>query len=270
MSYPLLTLAISLVLSTGTAAATEPVKKTNPLKEAMIYLIQSGELDTYLKERMVLIQKAEQKLKLADRLKLKEKKESQKLAAIKAHIPLGISDDDHLRGTADAAYTIYEYSDFGCPFCSRFHDTMKGVIAQKPEVNWVYRHYPLPMHSPNADKLAIASECFAKLGSNDLFWSFTDFAFQGNQGQKDPGLVIDTFSKTNGMDRNSLDQCLSDPLIKAKVERGIEEAKKSRLTGTPSAILRQNETGEFVFLPGAVSANHIETQIRRLENEIKK
>jgi len=38
---------------------------------------------------------------------------------------------DHVKGPRDAVITIIEYSDFDCPFCSRFHDSMNELVAAR-------------------------------------------------------------------------------------------------------------------------------------------
>lgn len=92
-----------------------------------------------------------------------------------------ITDADHIRGDRDAAVTVVEYSDFGCPFCGRFHSTMKQVMNNYDdnEVAWVYRHFPIPQLHPQAPRIARASECAADIGGEEAFWSFADEVFKG-------------------------------------------------------------------------------------------
>ena len=79
-------------------------------------------------------------------------------------------ENDHIRGDKDAPYSIIEYSDFECPFCARHWPTMKQILADDLEVNWVYRHFPLAFH-PQAQPAAEASECAAEQGK---FWEYAD------------------------------------------------------------------------------------------------
>ncbi|MHB8132267.1 MAG: thioredoxin domain-containing protein, partial [Mobilitalea sp.] len=54
-----------------------------------------------------------------------------------------VTSDDHVRGNPDALVKIVEYSDPECPFCKRFHDTMKQVMdeyGKDGKVAWVYRN----------------------------------------------------------------------------------------------------------------------------------
>ncbi|HEV8553776.1 MAG TPA: thioredoxin domain-containing protein [Casimicrobiaceae bacterium] len=51
---------------------------------------------------------------------------------------------DHIRGNPTATVALVEYSDFECPFCKRFHQTVKKVVDESGgRVKWVYRHFPL-------------------------------------------------------------------------------------------------------------------------------
>jgi hypothetical protein len=77
-------------------------------------------------------------------------------------------------GNADAELVIVEYSDFECPYCSKFHKTMEQVMAdygKDGKVAWVYRHYPLDFHQ-NAMPTAVASECVARIGGDAKFFEF--------------------------------------------------------------------------------------------------
>lgn len=86
-----------------------------------------------------------------------------------------VTADDNIRGSLDADIIIVEYSDFDCPFCGRFYETMKSVYEKNgDEISWVYRNFPLEQLHPNAKKVAASSECVAKVGGNEAFWKFAD------------------------------------------------------------------------------------------------
>ncbi|MCA9366932.1 thioredoxin domain-containing protein [Candidatus Kaiserbacteria bacterium] len=88
-----------------------------------------------------------------------------------------VTAEDHIKGSLDAPIKIVEYSDFDCPFCTRAHETLVEIMAENNDVAWVYRHFPLDSLHPNARTLATVSECVAKEGGNDAFWSFADGYF---------------------------------------------------------------------------------------------
>lgn len=94
-----------------------------------------------------------------------------------------VDEDDHIRGDLDAEIVLVEYSDFLCPFCGQFHDTMKQIVDtyEADQVAWVYRQFPIPQLHPEAPRYSQASECIADIEGNEAFWDYADevFASQG-------------------------------------------------------------------------------------------
>jgi len=90
-----------------------------------------------------------------------------------------VEEGEHILGNpANAQVTIIEYSDFECPFCARFHPTLKRIVSESNgNVAWVYRQFPLTQIHQNALERAIASECVAKIKGNDAFWKYADLLF---------------------------------------------------------------------------------------------
>jgi Na+/H+ antiporter NhaA len=74
-------------------------------------------------------------------------------------------DRDHFRGRPNARYTIVEYGDFECPFCSRATGSIDAVIEHfGDDVRWVWRHLPLESVHPHAKEAAQAAEAAALQG----------------------------------------------------------------------------------------------------------
>lgn len=90
-----------------------------------------------------------------------------------------VEEGEHILGNpATAQVTIIEYSDFECPFCARFHPTLKKIVSESNgNVAWVYRQFPLVQIHQHAFERAIASECVAKIKGNDAFWKYGDLLF---------------------------------------------------------------------------------------------
>jgi len=98
-------------------------------------------------------------------------------ASVESPISTDIS-EDYVRGSEDARIIVIEYSDLECPFCSRFHDTMKEAMTTYPDdVAWVYRHFPLDQIHPSARRAAAAAECIGKQKGSDGYWSAIDAMF---------------------------------------------------------------------------------------------
>jgi protein-disulfide isomerase len=85
-----------------------------------------------------------------------------------------ITADDHVKGNPDASITILIFSDFQCPFCSRYANTLQQVLNQYPEdVKLVFKHFPLGFHQ-YAQQAAQAAEC---AGTQGKFWEMHDALF---------------------------------------------------------------------------------------------
>lgn len=90
-----------------------------------------------------------------------------------------ITGEDHIFGNSDAPIKIVEFSDLECPFCQKFHPTVKQIVEDYDgQVTWVYRHFPLESIHSYARPAAEASECVAELGGNDAFWQYLDLLFE--------------------------------------------------------------------------------------------
>ena len=165
-----------------------------------------------------------------------------------------ISAGDHIRGNSDAAVKIGEYSDTECPFCKKFHDTMKQVMDEygdSGKVAWVYRHFPLDQLHPRARKEAEATECAAELGGNNKFWSYLDRLMEitpANNGLNPAELPkIATYV---GLDVAKFNECLSGGKYAQKIEEHVQNAVATGGNGTPWSIV-VGKNGKKYPLSGA-------------------
>ncbi|MCI0542492.1 thioredoxin domain-containing protein [bacterium] len=107
---------------------------------------------------------------------------------------VSVNPGEHILGNPNAEIFIIEYSDLECPFCKRFHETMKQAMEQygkDGQVAWVYRHFPLDAIHNKARKEAEATECAGELGGNDMFWKYTNKLMEitPSNNQLDPKLL---------------------------------------------------------------------------------
>jgi protein-disulfide isomerase len=152
-----------------------------------------------------------------------------------------VDDTDHVRGNPNAPIVLIEYSDYDCPFCKNFHETMNTVMANygaDGKVAWVYRHFPLEQLHPSAPVIAQASECVAKQGGNDAFWKFTDLIF-GERGTNEPTNTarLEEFAVTAGVSANAYNACMEDGSTKARVEADFADALNAGGKGTPYTLV---------------------------------
>jgi len=177
------------------------------------------------------------------------------------------SSRDHIYGNPNAPVSLIEYSDFECPFCKRFHSTAKEIVdAYGGKVNWVYRHFPLGMHNPGAQKEAEASECVAQLGGNDAFWKYTNAIYARTQsnGNGFPLTQLVPLAKETGLNEKQFKDCVDSGKHTSRVQEDLDEGVKIGITGTPANILVRNDTGEVVLKVGAQPLDSFKPDIEKL------
>lgn len=161
---------------------------------------------------------------------------------------------DHIRGNPDAPVTLVEYSDFECPFCKRFHLTVKQVMDEfKGKVRWVYRHFPLDeLHPVKARREAVASECAAEIGGNDAFWKFADrfYELTPSNNRTDIDKVLPQIAREIGLDKAKFESCLASSRHDRRVQEDFESAAASGGRGTPWSIV-VSKSGKTYPLSGA-------------------
>jgi len=161
---------------------------------------------------------------------------------------------DHIRGNPEAPVTLIEYSDFECPFCKRFHDTVKKLVEESGgQVRWVYRHFPLEeLHPVKARREALASECAAELGGNEAFWKFADrfYELTPSNNRTDVDAVLPRIAREIGLDEAKFASCLASGRHDRRVREDYENAAATGGRGTPWSIV-VSKRGKTYPLSGA-------------------
>jgi protein-disulfide isomerase len=177
--------------------------------------------------------------------------------------PPAVTKDDHVRGDVNAAVTLVEYSDFQCPYCDRFHSTMKQVAdAYKGKIRWVYRHFPLSSIHPDAQKSAEAAECAAEQGK---FWEMADIMFT-NQTKGLSIAQLESYAKTAGVaNASKFKTCLDSGKYASRVQSDQQGGEASGVNGTPGTFVVTKD-GKAQLIPGALP---FETVKQLLDSVIK-
>lgn len=85
-------------------------------------------------------------------------------------------------GKANAPVILVEFSDYQCPFCTRFYQGAEAQIKKEyvetGKVKIYYRDYPLTQIHPGAQKGAEAARC---AGDQGKYWEFHDLIFENQE-----------------------------------------------------------------------------------------
>jgi protein-disulfide isomerase len=140
------------------------------------------------------------------------------------------------RGAANAPLTLIEYADYECPYCQQLDPDMRKIEADySGRIRFVYKDFPLPMHS-HAQKAAEAAHC---AGNQNKYWEFHDAMLASKQ--LDLPQLKGTAQQL-GLDTKAFDACLDSGAGVDPVKANMEEATQLGLTGTPSFFLN----GRFI------------------------
>ena len=154
-------------------------------------------------------------------------------------VVVGYEDGAGVMGEAGAPVTIVEFTDYGCPFCSRHSlETMPAVIetmVAAGRVRYVLKDLPLDSLHPEAREAAYAARC---AGEQDAYWEMHDaiFAQQGSwTGQGDEFALTDLVRIAGelGLDTVLMQSCLDSGRYEEAVATNVAEAEALGIGSTP-------------------------------------
>jgi protein-disulfide isomerase len=142
--------------------------------------------------------------------------------------------NDPVLGRGDAPVTIVEFSDFDCPFCTRFATQTAPPLRRHygDRVRWVFVNLPLQSIHPRAFDAALAGEC---AHAQNQFWPWYDAMFSGRFDSSESGLA--SAAQSIGLDTERFAQCVEDAEYASEVAADLREAEKFYILGTPTFFI---------------------------------
>jgi protein-disulfide isomerase len=173
-------------------------------------------------------------------------------------LPVGFTAEGYpYRGSPDAPITMYEYSDYQCPFCSRYFVQTEPVIDESyvrtGKVRVVFRDMPLAALHPNAPAAALAANCVMDEGAV-RFWQMHAKLFQTQSEWESLADTNEYFTKLVteiGGDVTKYAACITGGSKQAQVDIALQEANDHGFNGTPSFNVTREATAEAFPLVGA-------------------
>lgn len=190
-----------------------------------------------------------------------DKKDEFLLDTAQIGIPVGkylelpsVGDDDVKIGSENAPVRVVEFTDFQCPYCKAFHETLqKELKTYGDKVLYIYKSFPLPFHA-QAEGAALAGECANEQGK---FVEYSDnlFSKQDEWGKTSDTKKFKEYAVAFKLDTKKFNECLDTKKYQEKINANKEEGQKFGVSGTPGTFING------VFLNGAVSADELKTAI---------
>lgn len=145
-------------------------------------------------------------------------------------------DNEVIRGTKGAPITLFEFSDFECPFCQRGYQTVQALLEKyEGKIQFVYKHLPLSFH-PNAMPAAEYYEAI-RLQSPEKAGKFHDAIFDDFSKVKLGEKFFKSIAKKLKVNMKKLKKDLNSKEVKERIAQDLAEAKKFGFQGTPGFII---------------------------------
>jgi len=140
-------------------------------------------------------------------------------------------------GSSSAKVTIVEFADFQCPACAVFHPDMKKILDEyKGKIQFVYRHFPLPMHK-NA---LVAAEAAQAAATDNKFWQMYDKLFE-TQGEwsevDDPTPLFVSYAASLGLDEAVFKKALNEDTHVSIIQKDLQDGNTAGVNSTPTIFV---------------------------------
>jgi protein-disulfide isomerase len=142
------------------------------------------------------------------------------------------------KGRSDAPVTVYEMSDFQCPYCREFALTTMPLLereyVQAGKARFVYINLPLSSLHKNATAAAEVAMCAAR---EQRFWPMHDLLFR-HQDQwaalASPRAYLLALGDSARLDSARLARCVASRATAADVQADVGRARRAGATSTPT------------------------------------
>lgn len=142
--------------------------------------------------------------------------------------------DSPSTGSESAKVTIYEFSDFQCPFCSKGAKIVSDIKKKYgSKVRIVFKNFPLPMHQ-EAEPASQAALCVHEQ-SKDKFWKYHDILFENQSKLEAESLV--KHAKAAGVDEKKFKECFDSKKYAEAVKKDLSYGEKLGVRSTPTFFI---------------------------------
>lgn len=146
----------------------------------------------------------------------------------------------YVHGPEDAPITVYEFSDFGCPYCAKFaletYPALHREFVATGKVRWAY--VPFVMGTfPNGGEAAKAAEC---AGEQDRFWVMHDRLFASQRewkGSSSADTLFLQYARELDLDTGRFESCYRENRGGERLALQNYVADALRVRATPSFFI---------------------------------
>lgn len=173
--------------------------------------------------------------------------------------PTFASKNQEVLGNPEAKVSIIEFSDFQCPYCEMFYNSLDQLLKTgdyKNKVKVSFKNLPLSFHARSNDA-AMASQCAGEQGK---FWEMYNTLFQKQaewQNSADNS-KLKTYGSLLKLDTAKFNQCMDSNKYQADIDADKNLAKDYNISGTPAIFINDE------FISGAIKFEELKQKIDTL------
>jgi protein-disulfide isomerase len=162
------------------------------------------------------------------------------------------------RGPAAAPVTIVEFSDFQCPHCKNAQPKIEKILADHPEVRFVFQNFPLESHDW-ARKAARYAECIGHV-NQDAFFKFVHDTFeqQANITASTADEKLTAIADGAGVKGAEIAACAALPQTDTAVENSYKLGQAADVTSTPTFFINGRKIQNLVEVPDEIIGQFIQ------------
>ncbi len=160
-------------------------------------------------------------------------------------IPVGFTDDGHAyKGDPHAPVVIEEYSDYQCPYCSRWvEQTLPSLIenqVKNGELLIIYYDFPLSSIHPQAAAAANAARCAGEQGAT-AYWQMHDMLFAnfGDWGHNNANDNFIEYGAELGLEMDEFTACIEAFRYEEAIQADVDAGLARGVSSTPSFFLNE-------------------------------
>jgi protein-disulfide isomerase len=160
-----------------------------------------------------------------------------------------IRSNSHMTGKADAKVTIVEFGDYECPACAAAEPVVERLRTEykdNPEVNFVFRNFPLPQHR----KAMVSAEAAEAAGEQGKFWEMSD-AIYINQakwiGSNDHMAVFERLAQELGLNVDQFKQSIAQEKYSEVIRADKQDGDSLGVNSTPTFFINGVKTSSFQY-----------------------
>jgi protein-disulfide isomerase len=145
------------------------------------------------------------------------------------------------RGSENAPVLMVEFTDYQCPYCSRYYtETYLQIIkdyVDTGKVRYMIHDFPLPFHQ-NANAAAIAARCAGEQGK---YWDMHAklFTKQQDWSTGDPKEKFISYAGEIGLNSTSFSTCYGSGKFNNAIQQDVSLAQQYGVGGTPGFFINK-------------------------------